>query len=375
MKKRRVLFLALLILASFPVATTGNAQSLLNGPQKIVIDASRNRLLVSNGNNGAIVQIDSTGKQSYFLQNGGFIDGLEIVGDTVYGVGDNRKLLAYNLITKQKVLEVSFTGSAGNYLSSVTSDSAGHLFISCPYLNEIYKFRLSDRRYWIFAKNNGLNKPNGILLEKEKKRIVVIDDSPPPALIHAISLTDSTVTTLISTTFNSPDGITRDKYGYHYMGGYYLSGLYKTDADFSYAPVNIFTGTSMVYPTYDPKTHSLLITHYNTNTWRRVPLISTGIVTDVESNDFTILPVFPNPTDTGVTINFELNRNAFVTLDIVNSAGTLIKSMLNQDKNAGNYSLKWNGTDHQGNPAAKGVYYIRITIDGKTQTQKAILAK
>jgi len=247
----------------------GQAQTLLNGPQKIVIDTPRNRLLVSNGNNGAIVEIDSTGKQTYFLQNGGFIDGLEIVGDTVYGVGDNRKLLAYNLITKQKVLDITFTGSAANYLSSVTSDSAGHLYISCPFLNEIYKFRLSDRRYWVFAKNNGLNKPNGILLEKEKNRIVVIDNSPPPALIHAISLVDSTVTTLISTKFNSPDGITRDKYGYHYMGGYYLTGLYKTDADFSSSPVKIFSATSMVYPAYDPATHSLLMTYYNTNTWRR----------------------------------------------------------------------------------------------------------
>jgi hypothetical protein len=365
----------ILALVAVQMPSVCNAQSLLNGPQKIVIDAPRGRLLVSNGNNGAIVQIDSTGKQSYFLQNGGFIDGLEIVGDTVYGVGDNRKLLAYNLITKQKVLEITFTGSSANYLSSVTSDSAGHLYISCPYLNEIYKFRLSDRRYWVFAKNNGLNKPNGILLEKEKNRIVVIDDSPPPALIHAISLADSIVTTLISTTFNSPDGITRDKYGYHYMGGYYLTGVYKTDADFNYAPVKIFSGTSMVYPTYDPATHSLLMTYYNTNTWRRVPLVSSGTGSDIGSDDFKVLPVFPNPSDSDVTVKFELTRAAPVSLEVYNSAGTLIKSMLNQPKDPGSYSLMWNGTDHSGNQAAKGIYYIRITIDGIIQTQKAVLAK
>ena len=373
--KRRILLQALLSLAAFQIPAICSAQNLLNGPQKIVIDAPRNRLLVSNGNNGAIVQIDSAGKQSYFLQNGGFIDGLEIVGDTVYGVADNRKLLAYNLITKQKVLEVTFSGAAANYLSSVTSDSAGHLFISCPYLHEIYKFRLRDRKYWVFAKSKGLNKPNGILLEKEKNRIVVIDDSPAPALIHAISLADTTVTTLMSTTFNSPDGITRDKYGNHYMGGYYLTGLYRTDADFSYTPVKFFNGTSMVYPTYDPATHSLLITFYDNNTWRRVPLLSSGTGPDVVSNDFTILPVSPNPFDTMLTVKFELNRKFHVSLEVYNSAGVLVKSLLNQDKDPGNYSLMWNGTDNQGNQAAKGIYYFRFSMDGVAQTQKVVLAR
>jgi DNA-binding beta-propeller fold protein YncE len=256
-----------LLIGLMPVA--GFTQNLLNGPQKIVVDAQRNRLLVSNANTGDLIQIDSAGNQSYFVREADFIDGIGIVGDIVFGVGSNRKIRAYNLATKQLVLDITLPGEPANYLSSITSDSAGCLFISCPFLNEIYRMKISDRSYWVFASNNGLNKPNGILLEKDKNRIVVIDDSPG-STIHAINLVDSTVSSLYSSSFYSPDGIIRDDSNNYYVGGYYLPGIYKIDSQFSKEAELFYQGTTMVYPTYDVRTHSILITHYDDNTWERV---------------------------------------------------------------------------------------------------------
>ncbi len=261
----------LIVLLIILLPASGYAQNLLNGPQKIVIDTKRNRLLVSNYNSGDIIQIDSIGNQTYFVQGADFIDGLEIVGDTIYGIGSNRNIKAYNLETKQLVLDFTLPGSPSNYLSSITSDSMGHLFISCPLLNEIYRMNIDNLSYWVFAKDNGLNKPNGILLEKEKNRIVIIDDSPN-SKIHAISLADSSVSTLCITSFNSPDGIIRDKFGNHYIGGYYLQGMFKTNSEFSEVIELFFKGDNIVYPTYDERDHSILVTHYDTNTWERVPL-------------------------------------------------------------------------------------------------------
>jgi hypothetical protein len=255
----------------FILPENGNAQNLLNGPQKIAIDAKRNRLLVSNANSGDLVQIDSTGKQDYFVRNANFVDGLEIVGDTVYGIGNNRKIKAYDLISKKLVLDITIPGPPANYLSSIASDSTGHLFISSPLTNEIYRMKISNHKYWTFAHDNGLIKPNGILLEKERNRILVIDDSPY-STVHAINLADSTAITLYSSTLDSPDGIVRDRYGNHYIGGYYLPGIYKTDAEFSKSVGLIFSGNTIVYPTYDRRNHSLLITHYDANTWERVYL-------------------------------------------------------------------------------------------------------
>ncbi|MFZ5941342.1 MAG: SMP-30/gluconolactonase/LRE family protein [Bacteroidota bacterium] len=256
-----------LILVQF---TNTSAQSLLNGPQKIVVDAKRDRLLASNYFTGDIVQIDSAGKQSYFIKEAGFTDGIEIMGDTIYGVGENRMIRAYNLVSAEPVFSITLPGEAENYLSSITSDSAGHLFISCPLLNEIYRMDIKKRSFWVFAHDNGLNKPNGILLERENKRIVVIDDSPD-SKIHAVSLADSTVSELCSTSFYSPDGIIRDRSGSYYAGGYYLDGMYRIDPSFKRIEL-FYTGTTIVYPTYDRKNDAIIITHFDDNSWERVQI-------------------------------------------------------------------------------------------------------
>ena len=131
-----------------PIVFASNAQNLLNGSQKIVNDAPRNRLLVSNYNDGNLVVIDSTGNQTLFVPNADFVDGLEIIGDTIFGVGNNRYIHAYNLETRELLWNKKIPGT--NYLSSMASDSAGHLFIPCPVSNIIYKLRISDQAYWVF---------------------------------------------------------------------------------------------------------------------------------------------------------------------------------------------------------------------------------
>ncbi|MEI6436833.1 MAG: FlgD immunoglobulin-like domain containing protein [Bacteroidota bacterium] len=371
---RKTLALKYLLLSmAFTLPALTHAQNLLHAPQKIVIDAPRNRLLVSNDTiTGDIVEIDSAGNQTFFVQGAGFIDGMEIVGDTVYGVCKNRKIKAYHLVTRQLVMDKTITGASTKYLSSITSDSAGHLFISCPKLNEIYKLRISDQSWWLFA-NSGLSNPNGILLERELNRIVVIGDSPIPSSIYAISLTDSIVSPITATTFNSPDGIVRDKYGYYYVGGYYLTALYMIDPGFSQLPVSFFPGTSMVYLTYDIRDHSLLITHYDANSWERVPLTTTGIEPVVKQpSDFLLQPASPNPFTSYTTIRIELKRRTQIRLDICDSTGNLVKNLLNEEKETGTYSLSWDGTTASGQKVSSGIYYFRMTANGQIQTQKVI---
>ena len=66
---RKTLALKYLLLSmAFTMPALAHAQNLLQAPQKIVIDAPRNRLLVSNDIiTGDIVAIDSAGNQTYFV--------------------------------------------------------------------------------------------------------------------------------------------------------------------------------------------------------------------------------------------------------------------------------------------------------------------
>lgn len=370
--KSLFLFLGIFISMIFNMPRFGHAQ-LLSSPQKIVIDAKRNRLLVSNDTvTGKIVQIDSLGVQSYFLERGGYIDGMEIVGDTIYGVGKNRKIIAYNLITKDTVFIDTIPGLPGNYLSSITSDSSGHLFISCPFTNEIYKMRISDRRCWTFAKDSGLVRPNGILLEKEKNRIIVIGDASNSE-ISTISLLDSSVTPLKSTTLYSPDGIVRDKYGVYYIGGYYLSGIYRIDSLFASPPEMIFPGSHMVYPTYDPSNHSLLITYYGANSWARIDIASIGIKEEYRNQGLTNFSCYPNPFINYTTIKFDINQITKTKVNVFDATGKLIIDLLDEEKYPGNYELIWNGKDSSQNKLSGGTYYITLSLNGMVQTQKVVL--
>jgi len=374
-KRTKQNLIVFLILICIVIPVVSQAQ-LLNYPQKIVIDVERNRLLVSNFGNGALVQIDANSIQDTFITNAGFVDGMDIVGNVVYGVGHNRKLYGYDLDTKQQVLDFTFPGAGGNYLSSVASDSTGHLFISCPALHAIYKFCLSDSSYWVFAQGNGLNRPNGIWLERENDRIVVIDDSPATSIIHAISLSDSTVSDLLTTNLDRPDGIVRDVNGIYYIGGYYLPGLYRIDADFSEDPEMFFAGNNMVYPTYDPSDHSLLITYYHAHDWGRV-MLGAGIEEQTMlPNSIELFQNYPNPFNPETTISFSVDQHSKVNIDIFNINGKKVSNLTNSQFQTGNHKIIWKGIDDNGKKVSSGLYFYKMKINGLiTVTRKMILLK
>ncbi|MFH1194886.1 MAG: T9SS type A sorting domain-containing protein [bacterium] len=359
-----------MLLVLIPVVC--EAQNLLKQPQKIVIDAKRNLLMASNYQTGDIVAIDSARKQTYFVKKAGFIDGLEIVGDTIYGAGNNRKILAYNLETKSLVMDVQLppANPGDDYLSSITSDSSGHLFISCPGVHTIYKFRISDQAYWVFAKDNGLNRPNGMLLEREKNRLVVIDDSPKPSLIHAISLFDSTVSVLDTTNFKQPDGIVRDKFGTYYVGGYYLPGIYKIDPEFSQPPVLIRSGDSFVYPTYDPADNSLIVASYNRNSWERISLL-TNIDDSINlPSRFSLFQNYPNPFNPTTIISFQLSVSSNVQLKICDVLGREAAELVNEYKHPGSYKVEFDGSN-----LPSGIYFYELVAGEYRESKKMILLK
>ncbi|HNT52535.1 MAG TPA: FlgD immunoglobulin-like domain containing protein, partial [Candidatus Syntrophosphaera sp.] len=84
---------------------------------------------------------------------------------------------------------------------------------------------------------------------------------------------------------------------------------------------------------------------------------------------------FPNPFNPQVSIPFSLADAAVVNIRVFNSRGQLQKTFDLGFKGAGNYTVTWNGTDLDGQPASSGVYYIIMNTGQDTMTRKAVLLK
>ncbi|MCX6164968.1 MAG: T9SS type A sorting domain-containing protein [Ignavibacteriae bacterium] len=82
---------------------------------------------------------------------------------------------------------------------------------------------------------------------------------------------------------------------------------------------------------------------------------------------------FPNPFNPVTKINYELPKDGRVKLVIYDILGREIKTLVNELKQAGRYTIEFNG-----NNFASGVYFYRIQVEGgKTYTavKKMVLIK
>ena len=86
---------------------------------------------------------------------------------------------------------------------------------------------------------------------------------------------------------------------------------------------------------------------------------------------------YPNPFNVHTKINYSLtNDNEQETgLVILNLLGKQIQTLVNEKKAAGNYAVIWDGKDEQGNEAATGIYFYKLTSGSYVKIRKMSLLK
>ena len=85
--------------------------------------------------------------------------------------------------------------------------------------------------------------------------------------------------------------------------------------------------------------------------------------------------IYPNPFNPNTNISYTLVNPADVNFAIFNSRGQLVKQVNLGVKDAGDYTLAWDGNDDTGKPATTGVYFFRMLAGDKSFSRKAILMK
>ncbi len=93
------------------------------------------------------------------------------------------------------------------------------------------------------------------------------------------------------------------------------------------------------------------------------------------SYDYKLEQSFPNPTTGGVIIRYSLKEPGQTSLKIYNIMGAEVKALVNDRKNAGSFSVPWDGRDNSGRAAAKGVYFYKLVSGEFSATKKLMLLK
>lgn len=84
---------------------------------------------------------------------------------------------------------------------------------------------------------------------------------------------------------------------------------------------------------------------------------------------------FPNPFNPSTKIQLTLPKTGDVSIKIFNVRGELVRTLVNERKEAGTHDIMWHGDSDQGNQVASGVYFYEVRANGETKINKMALVK
>ncbi|MCK4549297.1 MAG: T9SS type A sorting domain-containing protein [Candidatus Krumholzibacteria bacterium] len=83
----------------------------------------------------------------------------------------------------------------------------------------------------------------------------------------------------------------------------------------------------------------------------------------------------PNPFNPSTEIIFSLPRPSEVILYIYDISGKRVRRLLEERRQAGRHSARWNGLDDRGSPVVSGVYFYRLKAGKESESRKMILLR
>ena len=108
----------------------------------------------------------------------------------------------------------------------------------------------------------------------------------------------------------------------------------------------------------------------------------TTITTDVRSlhspgipDEYGLNQNYPNPFNMETEIIYQIPEAVFVELEIYNSMGQKIRSLVSENQSAGRYAARWDGRDEAGNFVSSGIYLYRLKAADFLSIKKLTLVK
>ena len=84
---------------------------------------------------------------------------------------------------------------------------------------------------------------------------------------------------------------------------------------------------------------------------------------------------YPNPFNPITTLRYDLPEDALVNITIYDMMGRVVKTIINDQQDAGFKSISWNAVNDYGKPVSAGIYLYQIKTEKFSQAKKMILLK
>ncbi len=105
------------------------------------------------------------------------------------------------------------------------------------------------------------------------------------------------------------------------------------------------------------------------------PPVSVETEDPIIPDEFIVHQNFPNPFNPETEIRFALTRDSHVVINIYNTLGQQIGTLIDTQYAAGFHSMRWDGKDRNGRPVSSGVYLCQIQAGAFSQVKKMSLIR
>jgi hypothetical protein len=83
----------------------------------------------------------------------------------------------------------------------------------------------------------------------------------------------------------------------------------------------------------------------------------------------------PNPFGASTELGYNVPESGPVRLTMYSVTGQVVASLVEEVQSAGRYHVRWDGRDRGGKLLPAGVYFVRLELEGRTESRKLVIAR
>ena len=84
---------------------------------------------------------------------------------------------------------------------------------------------------------------------------------------------------------------------------------------------------------------------------------------------------YPNPFNPSTSIGYQIPTPGYVSLNIYDAAGKLVRTLVDGQRGEGIHEVNWNGKDNRGAAVVSGIYFYKLSAGPFTETRKLVLLR